>query len=55
MRENIIIWIILKQICVMMCFTVLAVIFNHWWIVLFSMLFLNQTINYKNTNVSEVI
>lgn len=33
-------WII-ENIVIMICFTVLAVAFNHWWIILFSMIFLN--------------
>lgn len=31
----------LYLIAVIVCFTVLAVVFQHWWIVLFSILFFN--------------
>lgn len=33
-------WLILKNIVVIICFTVLAIVFNKWWIILFSLLFL---------------
>lgn len=30
----------IRDAVVMVCFTTLAVLFNHWWIVLFAILFL---------------
>ncbi len=33
-------WII-ENIVIMICFTVLAVVFNHWWLVLISIIFVN--------------
>ena len=33
-------WLILKNIIAIICFTILAIVFNKWWIVLFSLLFL---------------
>lgn len=35
---------ILENIVIMICFTFLAWCFNHWWIVLFSLLVLNTRI-----------
>lgn len=32
----------IKNIVAIICFTILAVVFNKWWIVLFSGLFLNS-------------
>ena len=32
-------WLILKNIIAIICFTILAVVFNKWWIILFSALF----------------
>ena len=37
---NIYKWFILKNIIVSICFTILAIVFNKWWIVFFSLLFL---------------
>lgn len=31
----------IKNIISLVCFTILAIIFNHWWIVLFSALFMS--------------
>lgn len=31
----------LENAVIMICFTVLAVVFHHWWIVLFSIFFVN--------------
>ena len=33
-------WIIIKNIIAIICFTILAVIFNKWWIILFALLFI---------------
>lgn len=30
---------IVKNIVALICFTILAIVFNKWWIVLFSLLF----------------
>jgi len=32
---------IIENLVIMVCFTVLAVVFNKWWIVFFSALFLS--------------
>lgn len=40
--------IMLYLIAVIVCFIVLAVVFQHWWIVLFSILFLNVRIQEGN-------
>jgi len=52
MDKEIIVWLILKQIIVIICFTLLSIICNHWWIILFSILMLNSdvTINDKEVN-----
>lgn len=33
----------LKNIINLICFTILAVVFKHWWIVFFSLLFYSYT------------
>ena len=33
----------LKNIISLICFTILAVVFKHWWIVFFSLLFYSYT------------
>ncbi len=33
-------WLVIKNIIAIICFTILAVCFDRWWIVLFSLLFL---------------
>lgn len=32
--------LVIKNIVSIICFTILSIVFNHWWIVLFSILFL---------------
>ena len=39
--------LMLTNVAIIVCFTILAVVFNHWWIVLFGALFLYS---YKNDN-----
>lgn len=53
--KNIVIMGIIKQIISLVCFTILAIVFNHWWIVFFSIIFmcLNVNINEKNIDESE--
>ena len=31
---------IIKNIVSIICFTILAIMFNHWWIIFFSLLFM---------------
>lgn len=38
--------LVLKNIVSIICFTILAIVFNRWWIVFFSILFLS-TIEYE--------
>ena len=33
-------WLIIKNIIAIICFTILAIVFNKWWIILFSLIFL---------------
>lgn len=33
-------WVI-ENIVIIICFTILAIIFNHWWIIFIGALFLN--------------
>lgn len=33
-------WLILKNIIAIICFTILAIVFNKWWIIFFSVVFL---------------
>lgn len=33
-------WLILKNIIAIICFTILSIVFNEWWIILFSLLFI---------------
>ena len=42
----------LKNIATIICFTILAIIFNKWWIVLFSALFYSS-ISSKESNDDE--
>ena len=37
---NVFKWLILKNIIVVICFTILAIMFNKWWIIFFSLLFI---------------
>ena len=34
---------LLKNVISLICFTILAVVFKHWWIVFFSLLFYSYT------------
>ena len=34
---------IIKNIVTIICFTILAIIFNHWWIIFFSLLYMLKT------------
>ena len=34
---------LLKNVISLICFTILAVVFKHWWIVFFSLLFCSYT------------
>lgn len=43
---------ILQNIVSVVCFTILAIIFNKWWIVFFSLLFLRD-ISIKATDEKE--
>ena len=44
------IWWCIKNSVVLICFTVLVIVFEHWWIVLFGLLFMS---NYKETPVNR--
>lgn len=52
-------WTIIKNITSLICFTILAVVFNHWWIVFFSIIFmlvgkdLNIRIEEKNMDEAD--
>lgn len=35
-------WVCIENAVSVVCFTVLAVIFDHWWIVLFSVFFMSS-------------
>ena len=39
---------IIKNIVTIICFTILAIIFNHWWIILYSSLFKAKAETKKN-------
>lgn len=44
----------LKNSIALICWTVLAVIFRHWWIALFSLLFMAEVkAHYKTRNNEE--
>lgn len=55
MSEKIKIYIIwaLKNVITLICFTILAILFNKWWIVLFSVLFYS-TLKLNEENDKEV-
>lgn len=38
-------WKIIENIAIIIVFTILAITFKHWWIFLFSALFLNYSKN----------
>ena len=33
-------WLILKNIIAIICFTILVIVFDKWWIIFFSIIFL---------------
>lgn len=39
-----------KNTAMVICFTILAIVFNHWWIVLFSAFFLSSFKSGKEDN-----
>ena len=53
--KNVVIMGTIKQIISLVCFTILAIVFGHWWIVFFSIIFmcLNANIDEKNIDESE--
>lgn len=44
---------IIKQIISLVCFTILAIVFGHWWIVFFSILFMRLNVNINEKNIDE--
>ena len=44
---------IIKNIVSIICFTILAIIFNHWWIIFFSLLFMVKA-EEKNDNEENI-
>lgn len=47
MNNKLCIILVLKNIVSIICFTILAIVFNRWWIIFFSILFLT-TIEYHS-------
>lgn len=45
--------VILKNVITIICFTYLAIIFNHWWIILFSALFMTSITTNKGDDKNE--
>lgn len=45
--------VILKNIITIICFTYLAIIFNHWWIILLSVLFTTSITTNKGDGKNE--
>lgn len=41
-ETKILIWAVLENIITIICFTILAIIFKHWWVILFSAVFINN-------------
>ncbi len=41
--KNINILVVIANIISVICWTILAIVFGHWWIALFSLLFLSHT------------
>ena len=39
--NRLMLWVLLKNTIMVICFTVLAVVFQKWWIIFFSALFFN--------------
>lgn len=51
--KNVVIMGTIKQIVSLVCFTILAIVFNHWWIVFFSIIFMCLNVNIKEKNIDE--
>lgn len=43
MNKEVLLMILVKNIITLVCFTILAIQFEHWWIVFFSAFFLTTT------------
>ena len=48
-KYKLVLLITLKNIITIICFTILAIVFNKWWIIFFSLLFLT----YLSTNKKD--
>lgn len=44
---------IIKNIVTIICFTILAIMFNHWWIIFFSLLFMVK-VEEKDDNKEDI-
>lgn len=42
MKNKLCIILVLKNIVSIICFTILAIVFNKWWLIFFSILFLTN-------------
>lgn len=51
--KNVVIMGTIKQIISLICFTILAIVFNHWWIVFFSIIFMCLNVNIDEKNIDE--
>ena len=45
--------LVLYLIAVMICFTILAIVFNNWWLILLSILFLTVKVNIKEKETKD--
>lgn len=45
--------LVLYLIAVIICFTILAIVFNNWWLILLSILFLHIDVNVKDKEANN--
>lgn len=50
--DKIVLYCMLKNCVVIICFTILAIIFNKWWIIFFAILFMTSY-EHKETTKGE--
>ena len=53
-EAKVMIMIVVKNIISIVCFTILSIIFKMWWLILLSLLFLNN-ISYKSKDKTKPI
>ena len=54
MENKIIMYVIIRTFLSLICFTILAIYFNNYWLVFGALLFNNFKINFKTDDKNEV-